>query len=100
MFIASNVLIPPLSPPQFDGSHVESVLGLWLSINLELAGGKYTPSLAPTLPLTPRAVSALLAAVVRWVCCKVCYQSCPPNILVHKLCYLMHQLRFSVLVTS
>ncbi|MPD01802.1 hypothetical protein E2C01_097347 [Portunus trituberculatus] len=50
---------------EFDGSHVESVLGLWLSINLELAGGKYTPSLDPTLPLTPRAVSSLLAAVVR-----------------------------------
>ncbi|XP_069180397.1 baculoviral IAP repeat-containing protein 6 isoform X6 [Procambarus clarkii] len=50
---------------EFDGSHVESVLGLWLSINLELAGGKYTPSIAPTVPLTPRAISALLAAVVR-----------------------------------
>lgn len=50
---------------QFDGSHVESVLGLWLSINLELAGGKYAPSVAPTVHLTPRAISALLAAVVR-----------------------------------
>ena len=50
---------------QFDGSHVESVLGLWLSINLELGGGKYSPSVAPSIPLTPRAVSALLAACVR-----------------------------------
>ncbi|CAL4062959.1 unnamed protein product, partial [Meganyctiphanes norvegica] len=50
---------------QFDGSHVESVLGLWLSINLELGGGKYSPSVSPSIPLTPRAVSALLAACVR-----------------------------------
>lgn len=58
-FITSLLLL------QFDGSHVESVLGLWLSINLELAGGKYAPSVAPTVHLTPRAISALLAAVVR-----------------------------------
>ncbi|XP_064112985.1 baculoviral IAP repeat-containing protein 6-like isoform X2 [Macrobrachium nipponense] len=50
---------------QFDGSHLECVLGLWLGINLELAGGKYTPSVSPTIPLTPRAIAALLAAVVR-----------------------------------
>ena len=70
IFIPSrSSIVPTCQPlcPQFDGSHVESVLGLWLSINLELAGGKYTPSLDPTLPLTPRAVSSLLAAVVRWV---------------------------------
>lgn len=75
--------------PQFDGSHVESVLGLWLSINLELAGGKYTASLAPTLPLTPRAVSALLAAVVRWVLGQLSGRPRPVGAVVVKRWFLM-----------